>query len=240
MIEHVLARIEKRLLAVGLKAAQASKKAGLSSDAIRNLRRGAKGDLTRHGASTRTINMLAPVLRTTPGWLMDGIGEEEERHPSHIIPIMGYVSALALVEPEYEQVPSGGLEHIEFPFSIPAEMIAFLVRGDSMLPVYHDGDAVIVYRNQSRPTETFIGEEAVVQTMDGRRYLKTIMHGAGNSITLASFNARPLDEVDVTWVGEIFCIIRANQVRKMNVPREEERDREIDGGQGQAYAKRGS
>ena len=236
MIEHVLARIEKRLLAVGLKAAQASKQAGLSPDAIRNLRRGAKGDLTRHGASTRTINMLAPVLRTTPGWLMDGIGEEEERHPSYIVPIMGYVGALALVEPEYERVPSEGLEQIELPFSIPAEMIAFLVRGDSMLPVYHDGDAVIVYRNQSRPTESFIGEEVVVQTVDGRRYLKTIMHGAGRSITLASFNARPLDEVDVTWVGEIFCIIRASQVRKMNMPQQEARDREIPDAQGRVFA----
>jgi phage repressor protein C with HTH and peptisase S24 domain len=215
MIDAVLARIEKRLLAVDLKAAQASRRAGLSPDAIRNLRRAAKGELTRQGASTRTIDLLAPVLGTTPGWLLDGVGEEDGRDPSQSIPIMGYVGERARVEPEFEQVPAEGLDRIELPFAISDAMIAFVIRGDTMMPAYNDGDAVVVYRDQSRPIESFFGEEAVVRTVDGHRYLKTIMRGADHSVSLTSFNARPLDNVEIAWVGEIFATIPGSQLRKM-------------------------
>lgn len=215
MIEDVLARIEKRLTALGLKAAAASRQAGLSEDAIRNLRRAAKGDVNRHGTSTRTIELLAPVLQTTPGWLMDGVGDEDATTPSYVIPVMGYVGAGAKVEPEFEQVPAEGLDTIELPFAIPQSMIAFMIKGDSMLPVYHDGDAVIVYRDQMRRLETFYGEEAVVLTVDGTRYLKTILRGDGDTVTLNSFNARPMEDIELSWIGEIYVTIRARQLRRM-------------------------
>lgn len=216
MLDEVLQRIEKRLEAVGLKAAVASRKAGLSEDAIRNLRRGSKTETGRHGASTRTIEKLAVVLETTPGWLLDGIGDEDASSTRHTVPIMGYVGAAARVEPEYEQVPTEGLDTIELPFAVPSFMIAFVIVGDSMLPVYNDGDAVIVYRDQMRGIESFYGEEAVVLTSEGKRYLKTILKGGDGFITLNSFNARPMEDVDVTWVGEIYVTIRASQLRRMN------------------------
>ena len=70
----ILMRIESRLIAVGLSATKASKLAG-KPDAIRNIRRavtqtGKEG--RRRGISSATIHALAPVLQTTPEWILTG------------------------------------------------------------------------------------------------------------------------------------------------------------------------
>lgn len=131
------------------------------------------------------------------------------------VKIMGYIGAGAEIMPEFEQVPPEGLNQVHVPFPLPAEMLALEVRGDSMLPVYKDGHVIIVYKEQKRPTPAFFGEEAAVRTSDGRRFLKTIMRGAGNAVTLMSFNAAPIEDIQLEWIGEIFATIPRLQVRKI-------------------------
>lgn len=131
------------------------------------------------------------------------------------VPLMGYIGAGAEIMPEFEQVPPEGLDQIHVPFPLPAEMIALEVRGDSMLPVYKEGHVIIVYKEQKRPTHAFYGEEAAVRTGDGRRFLKTIMRGAGNAVTLMSFNAGPIENVQLDWIGEIFATIPRLQVKRI-------------------------
>lgn len=129
------------------------------------------------------------------------------------VPLVGYIGAGAEIMPEFEQVPPEGLDQIQVPFPLPGDMIAFEVRGDSMLPVYKDGHVVIVYREQKRSTSSFYGEDAAVRTSDGRRYLKTIMKGA--PITLMSFNAGPIENVSLDWIGEIFAVMHRNQLKRV-------------------------
>ncbi len=121
------------------------------------------------------------------------------------VPLMGFVGAGAEIDPDFEQVPPDGLDQIHIPFSLPSKMVAFQVRGSSMLPVYRDGMVLIVYKDQKRPTEWFFGREAVVRTEDGRRFVKTIMRG--NPTTLYSTNAPPIENVVPVWLGEIFAIL---------------------------------
>ncbi|HTN60231.1 MAG TPA: XRE family transcriptional regulator [Devosia sp.] len=71
MLKDVLFRIEERLVAVGLSAAAASTKAGLSIDAIRNIRRKVEAG-QEAGVSSKTLAALAPVLGTTVAYLVDG------------------------------------------------------------------------------------------------------------------------------------------------------------------------
>lgn len=66
----ILQRIELRLKAVGLKATRASKLAG-KPDAIRNIQRAVRAG-RRSGVSSTTLQALAPVLKTTEGWLLTG------------------------------------------------------------------------------------------------------------------------------------------------------------------------
>ena len=128
------------------------------------------------------------------------------------VPLMGYVGAGGKIEPDFGEMSPDELGVIEIPFSIPADMVAFRVRGDLMLPVYREGHIIIVYRNQTKPLEAFYGEEAVVQTSDGRRFIKTIMRGA-EGVNLISWNARPIENVTLEWIGEIFAILPRQVLR---------------------------
>lgn len=131
------------------------------------------------------------------------------------VPLMGYVGAGGKIEPDFGEMSPDGLGVVEIPFSMPADMVAFRVRGDLMLPVYREGHIIIVYRNQTKPLEAFYGEEAVVQTSDGRRFIKTIMRGA-EGVNLISWNARPMEGVKLKWIGEIFAILPRQALRHVD------------------------
>jgi len=131
---------ESKLKAVGL-SAHAASVAARRPDAIRNLKRAVKNH-DRRGITTETLVALAPVLKTTAAWLLEGIGEL----PGNQIPVVGRIGRGGGIQPEFEQVPPEGLYEIEVPFPIPAEAIALQVEGDSMWPRYDPGDVIICWR----------------------------------------------------------------------------------------------
>lgn len=160
---------------------------------------------------TRAAATYARAFKVSEAWLLTGEGDGSSTE----IPIMGYLGAGAEVEPEWEQVPPEGLDQIDIPFPMPADMIAFVVKGDSMLPVYRDGHVIVVYREQKRPLDSFYGEEAAVRTTDGRRFIKTIMRGKPGTVTLTSFNAAPIEDVTLEWIGEIFGAFPRSQMSRV-------------------------
>lgn len=130
------------------------------------------------------------------------------------IPVMGYLGAGAEIEPDYEQVPPEGLFQVDLPFALNEDLIAFEVKGDSMLPFYKARTVIIVYRDQKRPIEAFYGDEAAVRTHDGRRFIKTIMRGE-RGVNLISWNAPPIENVKLEWIGEIFAVLRPAAIKKV-------------------------
>lgn len=154
----------------------------------------------------------AKRFRVSIDWLLTGRGERTTRPVT--VPVMGYLGAGAEVEPDFEQVPPEGLDQIDIPFSLPDDLIAFVVKGDSMLPFYKDGTTIIVYRQQKRPLDSFYGEDAAVRTSDGRRFIKTIMRGDAGTINLISWNAQPIEGVRLEWIGEIFAVLPPSHMRR--------------------------
>ncbi|TBZ07777.1 S24 family peptidase [Rhizobium leguminosarum] len=189
-------RLAKALEEKGLNMLTASRMAGKSDTYVRDLLKRDKEPTIEN-----FIN-LAKVVGKPVSYL---IGETDEL--KSIIPVMGLIGAGAEVMPDFEQVPPEGLDQIEVPFALPDEMIALEVRGSSMLPVYRDGTAIIVYRHQRKPLASFYGEDAAVRTSDGRRFLKTIMRGGADTVNLFSWNAAPIEGVRLEWIGEIFATI---------------------------------
>lgn len=215
MLAEVLKRIYERLEVVGLTESAAAKRAGLSADAIRNMRREVERGNAHRGASIKTLTKLATVLETTPEYLMSGKGDSEGETWSTVAG-MGYIGAGAQIEPEFEQVPPEGLFSVEVPFRLPDGIIALGVRGDSMLPRYDDGDVVLVYSEQLRSTESLLGEECAVRTTSGVRYLKRLMRGRSpRRFNLESWNAKTIEDVEIDWIGEIYLTVRAGQLRRI-------------------------
>jgi hypothetical protein len=92
-LPKIVARIERRLSVIGKTAAAASREAGLSSSAIYNLQRGAKGKIATKGGNASTFAALAPVLETTVAWLTEGTGPEDPKAEDRTIPVWGQVGA---------------------------------------------------------------------------------------------------------------------------------------------------
>lgn len=129
---------------------------------------------------------------------------------------MGYIGAGATIEPDFEQTPPEGLFTVELPFAVPEGLVAFEVKGDSMLPRYDDGDVVLVYVEQQRATEMLLGEEVAVRTTSGARYLKRLMRGSGGKrFNLESWNAKTIEDVTLEWIGEIYLTVRSGQIRRI-------------------------
>lgn len=153
MIKDVYQRIEKRLKAVGLKESAAATQAGLSDSAIRNMRRAVEAEKWDAGVSSRTIQLLAPVLKTTASWLLDGIEPEEIEPTSNLnlsIAPIGYVkvtgrvaanSWMSVDEMDFgyedtEMVPSIGGYPAEWQFGL-------IVTGNCLNKIAQDGDRLV-------------------------------------------------------------------------------------------------
>jgi hypothetical protein len=208
-LEDVLFRIESRLKAVGL-SAHAASLAAKRPDAIRNLKRAVKKH-DRRGVTTETLMALAPVLKTTAAWLLEGVGEPT---PGNIVQVVGRIGAGAEILLEFEQIPPEGLYEIEVPFPISNDAIAFQVEGDSMWPRYDPGDVIICWR-QGTNVDEVVGWEAAVRTTDGKRYLKRIQRGGSTgTFDLESHNAAPIRGVRIEWAAEIKGVVRTGQWRR--------------------------
>ncbi len=101
---------------LGMTESRASKEAGLSDSAIRNVRRGLKDGKDPKFAS-RTLEALAPVLETSVSWLMEG-GDDPKVDPtlSKIIRLWGGLTRdqkeaiLVLVKPSPSEAQPVGQE----------------------------------------------------------------------------------------------------------------------------------
>jgi phage repressor protein C with HTH and peptisase S24 domain len=202
----VLARIESRLKAVGL-SAHAASLAAKRPDAIRNLKRAVKNN-DRRGITTETLMTLAPVLKTTAAWLLEGVGDPAS---GNLVRVVGQIGAGAEIRPDFEQLSPESSYEIEVPFPVSTDAIAFKVEGDGMWPRYDPGDVIICWR-QGTNAEDLIGWEAAVRTADGKRYLKRIQQGAASgTFDLESHNAAPIRGVRIEWAAEIKGVVRSGQ-----------------------------
>ena len=201
-LKDVLSRVEDRLAELGV-SAHAASLAAKKPDAIRNLRRAVQNN-DRRGITTETLAALAPVLRTTAAWLLEGVGEGVARSSVRIV---GRIGAGAEILPEYEQIPPEGLSEVDVALPLPSDMIAFEVEGNSMWPRYNAGDVVICGEGEHDPG-AISGREAAVRTSDGKRFLKTIRRGTSvDTFDLESHNAPPIRDVAIVWASPILMIL---------------------------------
>lgn len=195
--KRVLHRIERRLAAVEISADAASKKAG-KPDAIRNLRRAVENG-SGQGIAVKTLQALAPVLRTTPSWIIDETGVEDLDAESRTIPVKGQVGAGGVVIPAGDQ---GEIGRIDAPANAKSNTAAVEIIGDSLGRLFA-GWYAIYDDAHDPPADQLLGELCVLQLADGRMYIKRLAKGRGKRFTLESNFDAPIENVVVTWAAKV-------------------------------------
>ena len=120
------------------------------------------------------------------------------------IPLLGMAEAGAGGYFDDAGFPAGqGWDIVEFPVGSGEGVYALEVSGDSMLPLYRDGDTLIVAPN----TAIRRGDRVVVRTKDGEVMAKILHRQTPRTIELHSLNPehpnRIFESKDIEWVARI-------------------------------------
>lgn len=204
MLRDILNRIDQRLDVVGLSESKAAKLAGLSDSAIRDMRRAVKRGRESGGVSTRTINALAPVLQTTPAWLLEAVGDEDAGGDD-TVPLVGYVGAGDAAH--FYAVSQGELDRVPAPKNGSKNTVASEIRGESMGPLLNRW---LVYYDEVRSpvTHDMLGTLCVVGLADDRVLVKKIKQTPRSGLYDLESNSgeKPIRAVAIIWAAKVRSI----------------------------------
>lgn len=210
MIETVADRILQAIEARETNPRAVSVAAGMSPDAIRGILRNPGSSPT-----VETIRKIAIALDVSPEWLAYRHGEgPEDSQTGSTVGVIGYIAAGGAIDTSSEQINRADpLFEVRVPFPIPDDALAFQVKGPSMWPRYDDGDVIVCSRFSEHP-DGVIGFPAGVETADGSRYLKRVLHGSQPGLYhLESYNAPLMPDVHVVSFSSVIAVIPASQVK---------------------------
>lgn len=191
----------------GLTASGLARRAGLDPTAFNKSKRaGAKGK--PRWPSTESI---AKILQATGASFEEFVAlvEHGPRIPSHTIPLIGLAQAGSNGYFDDSGFPAGtGWEEIAFPELLDEHAYALEITGDSMLPVYRDGERIIV----SPLANVRRGDRVVVKTTAGEVTAKLLGRMTARHVELHALNtAFPDRTLAVEEIAFIHRIVWASQ-----------------------------
>lgn len=150
---------------------------------------------------------LAKILEATGASMMDFVNLVEENNGSHSVqrvPVIGYAQAGDSGYFDDAGFPVGsGWDDLLFPHIGDPHAYALEISGDSMEPVYRDGDTIIV----SPAANIRRGDRVVVRTREGEVLAKQLARETASRIELISINTaypdRSLLRHEVAWMARI-------------------------------------
>ena len=202
MFSHsdIWAAIDRLAEANGLSASGLAKRAGLDATTFNKSKR-VMLDGRERWPSTESVAKVLNATGTSFGEFVGLLGGS--RMSTRPLPILGLAQAGAGGYFDASGFPAGnGWDEVSFP-DMPDETIyALEIQGDSMLPVYRDGDRIVV--SPLAPIRR--GDRVVVQTTGGEVMAKELKRQTNKTVELTSLNA---DHADRTFpVGEIAWMAR--------------------------------
>ncbi|MEO5756051.1 MAG: helix-turn-helix transcriptional regulator [Mesorhizobium sp.] len=211
MLSHdrVWAAIDALAERYSLSASGLAKRAGLDSTAFNKSKR-LSSDGRPRWPSTES---LAKIIEATGASLDEFTGLIEGRGElgrgtlpvqRYSVPLLGFAQAGAGGFFDDAGFPAGqGWDLVELPAQSTESSYALKVQGDSMLPLYRNGDVLIVEPG----AVTRKGDRVVVKTISGEVMAKVLDRQTIKSIMLVSLNPdhpdRDIAMRDVEWVARI-------------------------------------
>ncbi|WP_406873581.1 helix-turn-helix transcriptional regulator [Aminobacter sp. P9b] len=207
--ERVWAAIDALAERYSLSASGLAKKAGLDSTAFNKSKRQSVDGRPRWPST----ESLAKIIDATNSSLEEFLGFVEPvkatgkargREQAAGVPLLGFAQAGAGGFFDDAGFPAGqGWELIELPARATDNSYALEVQGDSMLPLYRNGDVLIVEPGAAVRK----GDRVVVKTISGEVMAKVLERQTQGVIELLSLNPehpnRRFQTAEVEWVARI-------------------------------------
>ncbi|WP_421725310.1 S24 family peptidase [Bauldia sp.] len=184
-----------------------ARRAGLDPTTFNRSKRIA-ADGRQRWPSTESVAKILEATGTTAHDFIDLIGGRARRSRAEAslrqVPLLGLAQAGAGGFFDDGGFPAGqGWEQIDYPGPRGDGAYALEVTGDSMLPLYRDGDVIIV----SPGATCRKADRVVVKTRDGEVMAKVLQRKTSKLVELGSLNPehpdRRLDLADIEWMARI-------------------------------------
>lgn len=206
MLKHadIWRAIDRLAARHGLSASGLAKRGGLDPTTFNKSKRTTPDGKLRW-PSTESISKVLEATSSTFNEfvnLTDGGTDGPRRMPR--VPVIGYAQAGSQGFFDDAGYPAGsGWDELEFPQTLDPHAYALEISGDSMEPLYRDGDIIVV----SPAASVRRGDRVVVRTREGEVMAKQLVRITATKIELQSLNKAHPDRMlamsDVAWMARV-------------------------------------
>jgi len=178
--------------------------AGLDATAFNKSKRVGKDGRERWPSTESIAKVLDAVGESYEQFLSRGGVLMPAPVPNTAVPLLGLAQAGAGGYFDGAGFPVGeGWDQVQLPLPGDSATYALEVSGDSMVPLYREGDIIIVSPTEARRR----GDRVVVRTRDGEVMVKILARETDKTLELHSVNPdyppRRLDMQDIDWIARI-------------------------------------
>ncbi|MCS6624860.1 helix-turn-helix transcriptional regulator [Roseibacterium beibuensis] len=190
----------------GISASALARRAGLDATSFNPSKRFGPGDPPRpRWPSTESLTRILKATGLSLGEFA-ALAHDAPERPS-TVPMLGMAQAGQDGFFDDAGLPVGdGWEQTDLPRPKDT-LLSLRVTGDSMAPVYREGDRIIVDREASDVRK---GDRVVVRTAGGETLAKEVAGLTAKAVTLASINPayepRVVARKDIVWMGRILWV----------------------------------
>jgi phage repressor protein C with HTH and peptisase S24 domain len=205
MLRHqdVWRAIDRLATENGLSASALARRSGLDPTSFNKSKRVSRSGKPRW-PTTESIAKILEATSKSMGHFVSLMNDGADGGILQRIPVIGYAQAGREGYFDDAGYPTGsGWDAVDFPNVGDPNAYALEVSGDSMEPVYRDGDVIVV-----SPSATIRrGDRVVVKTKDGEILAKQLLRRTADRIELVSFNPEhgslELTQDDIDWMARI-------------------------------------
>lgn len=190
----------------GISASALAKRAGLDATSFNPSKRFGPGDPPRpRWPSTESLTRILQATGLTLGEFA-ALAKDSPDRPA-TAPMLGMAQAGQDGFFDDAGLPTGdGWEPTDLPRATDT-LFSLSISGDSMIPLYREGDRVLVDRDAKQVRK---GDRVVVRTAGGETLAKEVASITARGVTLASINPayepRTLPRRDIVWMGRILWV----------------------------------
>lgn len=194
--------MDKKQIGTWLRAAM--KRAGVTQKSLELEYYGKGGPLSSYSQSA--YSLICAGKQDLPAAAMLALSHRLDApipDTTGLVSVVGYVGAGAEIHAIDDHMMGAGLEEVEVDFPVRPGAVAVIVRGDSMLPMFEDGDLIGYWgQRYGGDVNDLIGQTCVVKVESGPTYIKKIKKGGSPGLfTLVSANARDIEDVVIEWAS---------------------------------------